>query len=151
MTNEELKDKITGLTPGVEYNMGKQYMEFLVPPSGLVDFCQKLKNDPMLGFDYMINLTAVDNNTHFTVVCHLESTVNKYFIIVKTKAEGRENPEVPSLSAVWATAEFFEREVFDMFGVKFTNHPDLRRLFLDENWIGYPLRKDYKDDKIIER
>jgi len=151
MTNEELKDKIIGLTAGVEYTMGKQYMEFLVPASGLVDFCNKLKSDKSLGFDYMVSLTAVDYNTYFTVVSHLESTENKYFVVIKVKAEGRENPEVPTVSNVWATAEFFEREVYDLFGVKFTNHPDLRRLFLDENWVGHPLRKDYKDENIIER
>jgi len=151
MTNEELKDKIVALSTGVEYTMGKQYMEFLVPAFSMVDFCYKLKNDPVLAFDYMVDLTAIDNNTHFTIVSHIESTTNGGMVVIKTKAEGRENPEVPTVSNVWATAEFFEREIYDLFGVKFTNHPDLRRIFLDDDWVGHPLRKDYKDEKIIER
>jgi len=64
----------------------------------------------------------------------------------------RQNPEVPTVSDLWQTADLHEREIFDLFGIKFTNHPDLRRLFLDDDWVGFPLRKDYVDTvNIVER
>jgi NADH:ubiquinone oxidoreductase subunit C len=64
----------------------------------------------------------------------------------------RVNPNFDTVCGLWRTAEWHEREIFDLLGIKFNNHPDLRRLFLDDEWVGYPLRKDYKDDiNIIER
>ena len=61
------------------------------------------------------------------------------------------NPSIPTVSDVWCAAEFYEREIFDLFGIRFENHPNMKRIFLEDDWIGYPLRKDYKDDFILER
>jgi NADH:ubiquinone oxidoreductase subunit C len=61
------------------------------------------------------------------------------------------NPIIPTVSDVWRAAEFYEREIFDLFGIKFENHPNLKRIFLDDDWVGYPLRKDYKDAFTIAR
>lgn len=69
---------------------------------------------------------------------------------MKAKLENRENPEIESLSGIWKTADFHEREVFDLFGINFLHHPDLRRIFMDDNWKGFPLRKDYMDENMIE-
>ena len=79
------------------------------------------------------------------VVYHLFSTKYNHGIVLKTRTADRENPHLDSVSDIWKTADFHEREVFDLLGIRFTNHPDLRRLFLDSSW-GYPLRKDYVDD-----
>ena len=72
-------------------------------------------------------------------------------MVLKVKISDRENPAVDTVSDIWKTAEFHEREVYDLFGIKFNNHPDLRRILLEEDWEGYPLRKDYKDEvNIVE-
>ena len=85
------------------------------------------------------------------VVYHLESTVHGHKMVLKVKISDRENPAVDTVSDIWKTAEFHEREVYDLFGIKFNNHPDLRRILLEEDWEGYPLRKDYKDEvNIVE-
>ena len=73
-------------------------------------------------------------------------------MVMKTKITERENPAVDSVCSVWIGAEYHEREIFDLFGIRFNNHPDLRKIFLDNDWVGFPLRKDYSDPiNIIER
>ena len=78
------------------------------------------------------------------MVYHFRSTTLGEVLVVKVKLDHHE-PEIESVSAIWRTAEFHEREVYDLFGVKFLHHPDLRRLLLTDDWNGYPLRKDYED------
>jgi NADH-quinone oxidoreductase subunit C len=86
-----------------------------------------------------------------TVVYHLDSTQFRHLIVLKVVLTDRENPMVDSVTSVWATAEFHEREVFDLFGIRFNNHPNLKRLFLEDDY-GFPLRKDFRDEiNIIER
>jgi NADH:ubiquinone oxidoreductase subunit C len=79
------------------------------------------------------------------MVYHLESLSLNQILVVKAKINDRENPMIDSVCSIWKTAEFHEREAYDLFGVRFNNHPDLRRLFLTEEWVGWPLRKDYED------
>jgi NADH:ubiquinone oxidoreductase subunit C len=78
------------------------------------------------------------------MVYHFTSTTHFHNIVVKAKLD-RNNPEIETVCNIWRTAEFHEREVYDLFGVKFLHHPDLRRLLLTDDWVGYPLRKDYED------
>jgi NADH:ubiquinone oxidoreductase subunit C len=86
-----------------------------------------------------------------TVVYHLDSTQYRHLIVLKVVLTDREAPMVDSVTSVWPTAEFHEREVFDLFGIRFNNHPNLKRLFLEDDY-GYPLRKDFRDEiNIIER
>jgi NADH:ubiquinone oxidoreductase subunit C len=86
-----------------------------------------------------------------TVVYHLESTEFRHLIVLKSVLSDRENPAIDSLTALYPTAEYFEREVFDLFGIRFNNHPNMKRLFLEDDY-GYPLRKDFRDEiNIIER
>ena len=98
-----------------------------------------------LAFDYLFCVTCVDWKTHLTMVYHLSSTLHRHTIVVKAKIADRNNAIIDSVYNIWATAELNEREAYDLFGVHFTNHPDLRRLFLSEDWVGFPLRKDYED------
>jgi NADH:ubiquinone oxidoreductase subunit C len=79
------------------------------------------------------------------MVYHLNSTIYKHTAVVKTRINDREKPVVDTLSDIWKTAEFHEREVFDLFGISFMNHPDMQRLFLDDGY-GFPLRKDFTDE-----
>jgi NADH:ubiquinone oxidoreductase subunit C len=106
----------------------------------------KLKEDEQTQFDYLYCLSGVDWGEALGVVYHLESTEHRHRIVVRVKTEDREHPKLDTLCKLWYTAEFHEREVFDFFGIEFTDHPNLKRLFLTEEWEGYPLRKDYVDE-----
>lgn len=145
MTNEELTAAIRKIEAEAEIRQGAQYLEAILPDAKLHGFMKQLKEVNTLAFDYLICVTGVDHPDHMQMVYHLESTRHKHFIVVKVKTGDRENPAVDSVSDIWPTAEFHEREAFDLLGINFSNHPDLRRMFLDDHW-GHPLRKDYKDD-----
>ncbi len=105
---------------------------------------QYLRDDERLKFDYMSSLSGVDyNNGKFGVVYHLTSMSLKHKIVLKAICT-KENPHVQSVAEVWRTADWHEREAFDLIGILFDGHPDLRRILLPYDWEGYPLRKDYK-------
>jgi NADH:ubiquinone oxidoreductase subunit C len=87
----------------------------------------------------------MDYGQELGVVYHLRSTKLGHDLVVKSRTVDRQDPHFDSVTDIWKTADLFEREVYDLLGIKFTNHPDLRRLFLDKSW-GFPLRKDYADD-----
>lgn len=145
MTNDSLIQSISTLLPDAQIKMGNQYVETFVPRESLHSFMLQLKNNPDMAFDYLICLTGADFPDHMQVIYHLESTVHNHILVVKVKTENRETPVVDSVSDVWPTADPHENEVFDLLGIKFNNHPEPRRLFLDDDW-GFPLRKDYQDD-----
>jgi len=152
MNNDKLKEQIENMVPGIEFPENKQYLEAIIPSDKIHDVCSKLKTADDTSFDYLFCLTVVDWTKFFIVVYHLTSSKFNHSIVLKTKVEDRNNPQVDTVSDIWATAEFHEREMFDLFGIQFKKHPDLRRLFLDDHWVGYPLRKDYVDEiNIIER
>lgn len=144
MTNEALQEKLSGLFPDASFQTGIDFLEMELPAADLKGISQQLRNDPCLQFDYLFCLTCVDWKTHFTMVYHLSSTQHRHALVVKCKLD-HDQPEVETVCDIWRTAEFHEREVFDLFGVKFLHHPDLRRLLLTDEWNGYPLRKDYED------
>lgn len=151
LNKQELTDIIRAFEPEVEFPEGTQLLEVIVPAAKLFALTEKLKSDKQTAFDYLINHTAVDFTTHFTVVYHLESTEFRHLIVLKSVLSDRENPQVDSLAALYPAADYFEREVFDMFGIRFNNHPNLKRFFCEDDY-GYPLRKDFSDEiNIIER
>ncbi len=149
-------DKITGakvdaLDPWVE-----------VAPTAIVDVATFLRDDPALRFDALNDLCAVDyfepdakkaakftHQPHLEMVYHLYSYNLKHHLKVKVKLprwkndQAGELPEIPSLSKVWLIAEWHEREAYDLMGITFTGHPNLRRILCPEDWEGHPLRKDY--------
>lgn len=152
MTNDQLKEKVLSVVSNVEVVEGKQYLEVTVAQNKIATLAANLKESEDTCFDYLFCLSGVDWGTSLGVVYHLESTKYKHSIVLKTKTDNRENPQIDSVCGIWKTADFLEREVYDMFGIKFKNHPDMRRILLDENWQGYPLRKDYSDEiNIVER
>jgi len=151
LNRQELTDIIGGFEPEATFPEGTQLMEVVVPAEKLFALIEKLKSDKKTAFNYLINHTAVDFTTHFTVVYHLESTDFRHLIVLKSLLTDRENPNIDSLTALYPTAEYFEREVFDLFGIRFNNHPNLKRFFMEDDY-GYPLRKDFRDEvNIIER
>jgi NADH:ubiquinone oxidoreductase subunit C len=150
MTNEELKQELNTLLPSATFDETGKMLTVFVAPGEFLNFMQQLRNVPVLHFDYLFCLTCVDWKDHFIMVYHLESKTHGHTLVVKSKLTDRENASIETVCSIWRTAEFHEREVYDLFGVKFLNHPDLRRLFLDEDWPGHPLRKDYTDENMIE-
>ena len=134
-----------------------------VSPSAIVEICRYLRDEPDLRFEVLNCVTAVDYfepdpkkakkvdwEPHLEVVYHISSVTHKHSLVLKINLprwkddqEGQ-LPEVPSVASVWSTANWHEREVFDLSGINFTGHPDLRRILCPEDWVGYPLRKDYE-------
>jgi NADH:ubiquinone oxidoreductase subunit C len=145
MDKTGLADLIRTLYPAGEVKEGKQYCEVTVTNADLYSFAKLLRNTEAAHFDYLISLSGVDWGKELGVVYHLRSTRHGHMLVLKTNTAERENPVIDSVSDIWRTADFHEREVFDLLGIKFMNHPDLRRLFLDSSY-GYPLRKDFVDD-----
>lgn len=134
-----------------------------VAPAAIVEIGRFLKSDPRLQFDHLNNLCGVDyfepdekkqknfgHEPHIEVVYHLTSYTHRHRITVKVRLprwnEGRtgELPQVPTVSGVWAAANWHEREAFDLVGINFMGHPDLTRILCAEDWVGHPLRKDYE-------
>jgi len=111
----------------------------------LVAVCQFLKNDPGLGYTMAIDITAVDYyrpEDRYEIVYHLYSPMRKTYLRLKVSVDERDLT-VPSVTGVWRAADWHERETFDMFGIKFSGHPDLRRLYMPEEFEYHPLRKDF--------
>jgi NADH:ubiquinone oxidoreductase subunit C len=145
MDKIQLTEFVRTLDADLEINEGRQFAEITVPSSKLHAIAKQLKEREELKFDFLVCLTGVDYGKDLGVIYHLRSTVYEHAIVLKTHTSDRENPKLDSVTDIWSTAELNEREVYDLLGIKFTNHPDLRRLFLDSSW-GFPLRKDYIDD-----
>lgn len=144
MDNEALRSKITELTPAGTFEEGAEWITVAIDPAAWKRFAQQIRSDPGLDLDYLFCVTGVDWKTHLTMVYHLVSTVYRHTLVVKVRLD-RNRPEIETVSDIWRTAEFHEREAYDLFGIIFTGHPDLRRLFLTDDWKGWPLRKDYED------
>ena len=116
-----------------------------IKPAFIRDACAFLREDAELSFDYLADLTCVDwypNEPRFEVVYHLLSLGSKERVRLKVKLEGSD-PRVESVTPEYPNANYYEREVFDLFGIRFEGHPYLRRIMMPENWEGHPLRKDY--------
>ena len=148
MDKIQLTAFIKSIDQELELKDVKQFVEATVPPSKLYSLAKQLREREEAQFDYLFCLSGVDYGQDLGVVYHLRSTHFDHVVVLKTRTSDREHPQLDSVADIWQTANLHEREVFDLLGIKFTNHPDLRRLFLDSSW-GFPLRKDYVDDKNI--
>jgi NADH:ubiquinone oxidoreductase subunit C len=145
MTTEELKIKIAELLPAAVFEEGGEWLNINIQPEEWLPFAKQLRNDEQLLFDYLFCVTCIDWKTHLTMVYHLSSVKYRHNIVVKVKLD-RNNPEIETCCFIWRTAEFNEREAYEMFGVNFLNHPDLRLLILPDGWEGKnPMRKDFED------
>ncbi len=145
LSNEELKQELLNLHPSLIFEEGGDWMNMFIDPLEWLSFAKQLRAKENLFFDYLFCLTCVDWKTHLTMVYHLSSLRYHHNIVVKSKLN-RENAQIETVCRIWKTAEFHEREVFELFGVNFLNHPDLRLLILPEGWEGkFPLRKDFED------
>lgn len=145
MDNIQLTEFIRSIDNDLEIFAGKQFIEVTVPPAKLYSLARQLRENESTKFDFLFCLSGVDYKLDLGVVYHLRSTTHDHSIVLKTRTPDRVDPSIDSVADLWKTADFLEREVYDLLGIKFNNHPDLRRLFLDKTW-GFPLRKDYVDD-----
>ena len=144
MTKEELKESLLRVYPEMVFEEAGEWLNVSVEPSAFLSVAKELRSRDEWEFDYLFCLTCVDWKTHLSMVYFLRSFKNRHMLTVKVKLD-RNNPEVESVNQIWRTAELNEREVYDLFGVKFLHHPDLRRILLTDDWEGWPLRKDYED------
>jgi NADH-quinone oxidoreductase subunit C len=145
MTKEELKTKFLEIVPAATFDETGEWLNVLVEAKDWLPLAKQLRNTSELDFDFLFSVTGVDWKSHFSVIYHLRSLQHGHIVVVKAKVD-RANPEIETVCQIWKTAELNEREVFDLFGIRFLHHPDLRRLFLTDEWEGYPLRKDYVDE-----
>ncbi len=138
---KEIATKLEEQFPG---SMVESSQESLVVKSELLlPVATFLKTTPGLDFDYLTSITAVDYYDYFEVVYQLTSIKHNHSLVVKTRCYGRDNPIVPSVVSLWRGADFQEREIYDLMGISFDGHPNLKRIFLWEGFQGHPLRKDY--------
>lgn len=141
LSGKEVALKIEEKFPG---SMVESSPENLVVKSDhLLDAARFLKETDGLDFDYLNFVTAVDYYDHFEVIYMLSSLKHNHSLTVKTRCYDRENPVLPSVVGLWQGADFQEREIYDLFGITFEGHPNMKRIFLWEGFEGHPLRKDF--------
>lgn len=146
MDNAQLKEMVSGIVPGATFEESRQFLSVSVAPGELHSLMKSLKENPDAGFDYLFCITGVDIQDKLQVVYHLESTVYGHQIVLKTSTGDREKPVLDSVVDLYKGAELHENEIFDLFGIIFKGHPNLRRMFMPDDWNGHPLRKDYTDE-----
>ncbi len=142
-----IEEKFAGQVLGTTTHAGQ--VGVMVKKDRIKDICQFLRDDPGLRMDHLADLTAVDYSKYpgdagprFEVVYNLISTVYRHRIRIKVRVP-EEDARIDTVSSVWQTANWHERETFDLMGIRFDDHPDLRRILLPEDWEGHPLRKEY--------
>jgi len=117
----------------------------LIDKGNLIEICKYLRDDQNLQFDFLSLITATDYlgepGKRFEVVYSLYSIIHHHRVMLLVRVD--EDEQVPSLTGLWDSANFQEREVYDMFGLRFSGHPDLKRILMDDDWVGYPQRKDF--------
>lgn len=146
MDQESLKSFVAGLCKEAVFTNNKQFTEAIIPFSKLHEVASALKSSAETHFDFLFNQTGVDIKNELGVIYHLRSTDLGHTIVIRVFTSDRQNPAIDSVSDIWHTAEYAEREIFDLFGIHFNNHPDLRRIFLEDDFQGFPLRKDFVDE-----
>ncbi len=113
-------------------------------PENMLDVCGHLFDDPSLLFDYLLCITSMDNQENgLELAYNLYSYKNRHYLELRIVIQ--DNKAVPSVESIWKTADWHEREAYDMMGIEFSGHPNLTRILLPEDWEGFPLRKDYEE------
>ena len=142
----------TDITSETVAELGPEYiLDLELPAENYTDVVQFLKEDEKLGLDLLLHLSAIDWNDHFDILVHLLSTRDGHKLFLRCRVE-KEAAEIETISAIYRGAEWHEREVYDLFGIRFSNHPDMRRIFLKNDFPGHPLCKDFEDpERVVKR
>lgn len=140
------------ITPETLSTLSPDYLlDLVIAKEHYKDLVRFLKEDQDLGIDLLLQVTAVDWQDHFDILVHLLSTRHGHKLFLRCQIE-KDSPEIDSISDIFKGANWHEREIFDLFGVRFTGHPDMRRIFLQDDFPGYPLRKDFDaPERVIKR
>jgi NADH-quinone oxidoreductase subunit C len=150
MEAKQIYDRLEAHFPGRISDFKGEVLEpyFSVAAPAIVEVCTHLRDEPDFKFEILSDLTALDlpKDNRLQVVYHLYSYSHRHQAVLKVDLP-REEPRVATVEGVWKAANWFEREVFDLFGVIFVGHSDLRRILLPEDWVGFPLRKDYVEQE----
>jgi NADH-quinone oxidoreductase subunit C len=141
LSSPEIAKKIEEKFPGSVLESATGYL--LIKSDSLYGIAAFLKESPDLDFKYLNYITSVDYYDYFEVIYQLTSLEKNHTIVLKTRCYDRENPAVPSVYNLWQGADFMEREVYDLMGITFQGHPNMKRIFLWDGFKGHPLRKDY--------
>lgn len=148
--SEQFRDTKIDLVEGVKHPVsGVQTGDscLMVPAEKIKEICKFLKMEEPFFFDCLSDLTAVDRKDRLEVVYHLFSYKHRHSVVLKVTLPRNEGAHLATLEGLWGCANWLEREVYDLFGITFDGHSDLRRIMLPDDWIGYPLRKDYKEEE----
>ena len=141
LPGEEVARRIRETLPdAVEETQG---IDVWIRPEAILDVCRFLQTDQALGMDYLVSLTAVDYIDHFEVVYHLTSLDHNHAAVLKARVYGREAPALLSVTSLWLGAELQEREAWDLMGVDFTGHPNMKRILTWEGFPGHALQKSH--------
>ena len=141
LSGKDIAEKLAEKLPDSLEDSGEDYL--LVKSDSLPAVAEYLKNTDSLNFDYFNYVLAVDYYSYFELIYRLDSIEHNHSIVLKTRCYDRDNPTVPSLTGLWQGTNFQEREVYDLMGIKFEGHPNLKRMFLWDGFEGHPLRKDF--------
>ena len=147
MTNQQLQDLINTWFENLEFTQeATEFLTVTVPKENLYELAEKLKSDKQTQFDYLFCETGMDWGEALGVIYHLRSTTHGHEMVVKVETKDRTTANIDTVCDIWRTAELHEREIHDLFGIEFNNHPNMEVLILPPDWDGYPLRKDYVDE-----
>ena len=142
LSGKEIAGQLAEKLPESIIESGRDYL--VVKSESLLAVAAFLKDTPGLDFDYLNFITAVDYYDHFEVVYMLSSLEHNHSLVMKARCDERENPALPSVTGLWQGADFQEREIYDLMGIRFEGHPNMKRIFLWEGFAGHPLRKDFR-------
>ena len=141
LSGKEIASQVAAKLSDSIVESGADYL--LVDNDSLLQVMTFLKNTPEFNFDYLNYVTAVDCFDYFEVIYQFTSMQHNHSLVVKARCYDRENPVLPSVVSLWQGADFQEREIYDLMGVRFEGHPNMKRIFLWDGFQGHPLRKDY--------
>lgn len=140
----QARERLEVISAELEFKVSDDMLEVTLPVDQLSEIATVIKQE--LGYGMLMSVTGVDWKTSYQLVYHIYKIDSPFPIVLKCSLPHDENPEVPSLVPLWPGADFQEREIYDLFGVVFTGHPDLRRILLADDFPGHPLRKDWQPD-----
>jgi NADH-quinone oxidoreductase subunit C len=141
---QDARRRLEADVPGLEFRVFDDALDVTLPVERLIPCCETIKKE--LGYLLLMSVTAVDWKDSFELIYHTYRTDSAFPIVLRCRLPREESPEAPSLISLWPGADYQEREIYDLMGIVFTGHPDLRRILLADDFLGHPLRKDFQQD-----